>query len=118
VTTTPGIGTVQVDQAVLDHMSTMCIDTGQSLARGMAQVIDRVETLGGGGMAGTAYHALVGVSGQLDDGMRTILTALYDLAGKISNASQQYGVNDTQASTDLTKAASSFGGAVTSILHG
>jgi hypothetical protein len=70
-------------------------------------------------MAGSANNALQGVSVQLNDGLKKILNALDELAGKMSNASQQYGVNDEDAAQEIRAAAAATGdSSVISILRG
>ncbi|SIR64922.1 Proteins of 100 residues with WXG [Micromonospora avicenniae] len=100
-------------------MAQRCNDTGESLAQGMAQLIERIQTLGGGGMRGSANNALQDVSVQLNDGLRTIITALDELSGKMTNAATQYGVNDEDAATEIRNAAAETGDtSVMSILRG
>jgi uncharacterized protein YukE len=100
-------------------MAQKCEETGQSVATGMAQLIQRIETLSGVGMAGQANAALQDVSIQLNDGLKKIISALDELAGKISSASSQYGVNDQDAASEIRSAAAATGdGSVMSILRG
>jgi uncharacterized protein YukE len=100
-------------------MASKCEETGQSIARGMAQLIDRIQGLGGAGMAGSANAALQDVSVQLNEGLRTVLNALDELAGKMSSASSQYGVNDEDAAREIRAAAAATGDStVMSILRG
>ncbi|TDC26918.1 WXG100 family type VII secretion target [Micromonospora sp. 15K316] len=100
-------------------MAQRCNDTGESLAQGMAQLIERIQTLGGGGMRGSANNALQDVSVQLNDGLRTIITALDELSGKMTNAATQYGMNDEDAATEIRNAAAETGDtSVMSILRG
>jgi uncharacterized protein YukE len=100
-------------------MAGKCEQTGESVARGMAQLIDRIQMLSGGGMAGSANAALQDVSMQLNQGLRKIIMALDELAGKMSNASKQYGVNDQDAAQEIRSAAAATGDSnVISILRG
>jgi WXG100 family type VII secretion target len=113
------MGQVHATQDQLNAMAQRCEDTGQGLAQGMAQLIDRIQALGGGGMAGSANNALQGVSVQLNDGLTKIINALDELAGKMSNASKQYGVNDEDAAQEIRAAAASTGDSgVIGILRG
>ena len=113
------MGQVHATQEQLTAMAQRCEDTGQSVATGMAQLVDRIQTLGGGGLAGSANNALQGVSVQLNDGLKKILNALDELAGKMSNASQQYGVNDEDAAQEIRAAAAATGDSgVIGILRG
>lgn len=86
-------------------MAQQCEETGQELATGMAQLLDRIQGLSGSGMRGNANNALQSVSGELNHGLTTILNALDELAGKISNASTQYGVHDDDAAQEIRSAA-------------
>ena len=106
-------------QEQLNAMAQRCEETGESIASGMAQLIDRIQALSGGGMAGRANSALQDVSIQLNDGLRQILNALDELAGKMSSASSQYGVNDEDAANEIRQAAAATGdGSVMNILRG
>ncbi|WP_243709755.1 WXG100 family type VII secretion target [Micromonospora sp. 15K316] len=119
MTDTPGLGQVHATQEQLNAMAQRCNDTGESLAQGMAQLIERIQTLGGGGMRGSANNALQDVSVQLNDGLRTIITALDELSGKMTNAATQYGMNDEDAATEIRNAAAETGDtSVMSILRG
>jgi WXG100 family type VII secretion target len=113
------MGTVHATQDQLNAMAQKCENTGQSIASGMAQLIQRVEALSGGAMAGRANSALQDVSVQLNDGLTRIINALDELAGKMSNASRQFGVHDEDAATDIRNAAASTGDSgVMNILRG
>lgn len=101
VTTTPGVGQVHATQEQLNAMAQRCVDTGDQLAKGMQNLIERVQALSGTGMSGAANVALQNVSADLNDGLRTILNALSELAGKIGDASKQYGINDEEAAADI-----------------
>ncbi|MEU6203280.1 MULTISPECIES: WXG100 family type VII secretion target [Micromonospora] len=119
MTDTPGLGQVHATQEQLNAMAQRCNDTGEGLAQGMAQLIERIQTLGGGGMRGSANNALQDVSVQLNDGLRTIITALDELSGKMTNAATQYGMNDEDAATEIRNAAAETGDtSVMSILRG
>ncbi len=99
-------------------MAQRCQDTGAGLKDGMAQLVDRIQSLGGSGMRGSANNALQDVSVQLNDGLTKILTALDELSGKMSNASTQYGVNDEDAAQEIRSAAAAGDSSVVSILRG
>lgn len=90
-------------------MANKCMETRESIATGMAQLLDRIQGLSGSGMAGTANGALQNVSVQLNDGLTKILNALDDLAGKISNASKTFGVQDEDAAHEIQAAAAATG---------
>jgi WXG100 family type VII secretion target len=116
MTSTPGVGVVDLTPDQLTAMANRCEDTGQSLATGMAQLIQRIESMPG---AGAAFGALQTQSQTLNDGMRKIVNALDALAGKISNASGRFGVQDGDAAATINKAAMSTGDtSVMSILNG
>lgn len=93
-------------------MAQRCQDTGETLATGMAQLLDRIQSLSGGGMAGAANNALQSVSSELNSGLTTILRALDELSGKISNASTQYGLNDDESAQEIQAAAAATGNSV------
>jgi WXG100 family type VII secretion target len=113
------MGQVHATQGQLNAMAQKCEDTGESLARGMAQLIQRIESMNNRAFAGSANNAFQGVSAQLNDGLRQILNALDELAGKMSDASKQYGVGDEDAANEIRQAAASVGGgSVASILRG
>ncbi|WP_344131966.1 WXG100 family type VII secretion target [Luedemannella flava] len=119
MTTTPGVGSVHATQQQLTAMAQKCEETGQSLASGMAQLIQRIESLSGTAMAGAANNALQGASVQLNEGLKKILNALDELAGKMSNASSQFGVHDEDAANEIKAAAAATGdSSVMSILRG
>jgi WXG100 family type VII secretion target len=119
LTTTPGVGSVHATQQQLTAMANKCEETGQSLSRGMAQLIQRIESLSGTAMAGAANNALQGASVQLNEGLTKIINALDELAGKMSNASSQFGVHDEDAASEIKAAAAATGdGSVMSILRG
>src|SRR5262249_28254169 len=100
-------------------MAQKCEQTGQSLATGMAKLINQIESMNNRAFAGSANTAFQNVSAQLNEGLRTILNALDELAGKMSSASKQFGVQDEDAANAITKAASSVhSGSVSSILRG
>src|SRR5207253_1995899 len=101
LTDTPGMGTVHATQQQLNSMAQKCTETRDSIASGMAQLLDRIQGLSGGGMAGLANSALQGVSVQLNDGLSKVLNALDDLAGKMSDASTRYGVHDEDAAQEI-----------------
>jgi WXG100 family type VII secretion target len=105
LTGTPGVGQVHATQAQLNKMAQACEQTGQDVASGMANLLDRITGLSGTGMRGNANNALQSVSGELNHGLTTILNALDELAGKISNASTQYGVHDDDAAQEIRSAA-------------
>lgn len=91
-------------QEQLNAMAQRCVDTGDQLAKGMSSLIERIQALSGTGMSGAANAALQSVSADLNDGLRTILNALSELASKISDASTQYGSHDEEAATDIRNA--------------
>ncbi|MFC7548814.1 WXG100 family type VII secretion target [Plantactinospora sp. GCM10030261] len=100
---------LRATQEQLNHMAQRCHETGEGLATGMAQLLDRIQSLGGAGMRGSANNALQGVSAELNSGLTTILNALDELAGKISSASTQYGVQDEDAANEIRQAAEATG---------
>jgi len=113
------MGQVHATQEQLNAMAQRCEDTGQNVSTGMAQLLDRIQALGGSGMEGTANNALQGVSVQLNDGLKKIINALDELAGKMSSASKQYGVHDDDAAQEIRAAAAATGdGSVVGILRG
>lgn len=113
------MGTVHATQAQLNAMASRCEETGSSIATGMAQLIDRVQTLSGAGLAGQANVALQDVSGQLNEGLKKILDALGELAGKMTSAGTQYSVQDDDAAREIRDAASATGNNnVVTILRG
>jgi ESAT-6 family protein len=113
------MGKVHASQDQLNAMAQRCEDTGQHVATGMAQLLDRIQALGGGGMAGTANNALQDVSVQLNEGLKKIVSSLDELAGKMSNASRQLGTSDEEAAHDIRAAAAATGDStVVSILRG
>ena len=112
LTDTPGVGQVHATQEQLNAMAQRCQDTGEGLATGMAQLLDRIQSLSGGGMSGSANNALQTVSAELNSGLTTILNALDELSGKISNASSEYGVNDEDAAQEIRAAAEATGNSV------
>jgi WXG100 family type VII secretion target len=113
------MGQVHATQDQLNAMAQRCEDTGQNIATGMARLLDRIQSLSGGGLSGTANNALQDVSVQLNDGLTTIINALGELSGKMSNASAQFGANDEEAAQEIRAAAASTGdSAVISILRG
>jgi ESAT-6 family protein len=115
----PGIGQVNATQDQLFAMAQRCQDTGQGIAQGMAQLLDRIQTLGGSGLRGSANDALQGASVQLNDGLTTILNALDELSGKISDASTKFGVHDEDAANEIRNAAAATGNSsVINILRG
>ncbi|UWP80474.1 WXG100 family type VII secretion target [Dactylosporangium fulvum] len=109
MTDTPGVGTVHATQDQLNTMANKCMETRESIATGMAQLLDRINGLSGAGMSGAANNALQGSSAQLNQGLTKMLNALDDLAGKISNASSTFGVNDEDAANDIRAAAAATG---------
>jgi uncharacterized protein YukE len=110
---------VHATQQQLNAMAQKCEETGQSIASGMAQLLDRIQSLSGAGMAGSANAALQDVSIQLNEGLKKILNALDELAGKMSNASSQFGVHDQDAAQEIRAAAAATGdSSVISILSG
>jgi WXG100 family type VII secretion target len=119
VTTTPGAGQVHATQDQLNLMAQRCEDTGQELAQGMANLLDRVQALSGSGLSGSANSALQNVSHELNAGLTKVLNALDELAGKISSASSQYGVHDEDAAREIRAAAELTGNStVISALRG
>ena len=111
------MGQVHATQEQLNAMAQRCQDTGQGLAQGMAQLVDRIQSLGGSGMRGSANNALQDVSVQLNDGLSKILNALDELSGKMSSASQQYGVNDEDAAQEIRAAAAATGDSSVMSIH-
>jgi WXG100 family type VII secretion target len=111
-TGTPGVGQVHATQEQLNAMAQRCEDTGERLANGMAQLLNRITALSGSGMAGSANNALQGVSADLNNGLTKVLNALDTLAGKISSASTEYGVQDQDAARDIQQAAELTGNSV------
>lgn len=103
------MGQVHATQEQLTAMANRCSDTGQNISSGMNQLLGQIQGLSGGAFAGTANNALQDVSAQLNDGLNKIMQALAELGGKMSAASQTYGVNDEEAATNLRNAAASGG---------
>ena len=103
------MGQVHATQAQLNAMAQKCEQTGQSIASGMAQVLDRIQALSGSGMAGAANAALQDVAVRLNDGLKKVLNSLDELAGKMSSASAQYGVHDGDAAAEIRKAGDAVG---------
>jgi WXG100 family type VII secretion target len=119
LTGTPGVGQVHATQEQLNAMAQRCQDTGERLATGMAQLLNRITALSGSGLAGSANNALQSVSGDLNSGLTKILNALDGLSGKISDASTQFGVQDEDAATEIRNAAEMTGNsAVINALRG
>ncbi len=113
------MGQLHATQDQLNTMAQRCEETGQHIAGGMAKLLERIQSLGGGGFQGTANNALQDVSVQLNDGLTKIINALDELAGKMSSASKQYGVHDEDAAREIRNAAASTGdSSVISILRG
>lgn len=113
------MGNVHATQDQLTAMAQKCENTGESIAKGMAQLIQRIEALSGGGMAGRANAALQESSAQLNEGLRTIINALDELAGKMSDASSRFGVQDEDAAQEIRKAAAgTHDNSVMNILRG
>jgi uncharacterized protein YukE len=113
------MGTVHATQQQLNSMANKCMETRESIATGMAQLLDRIQGLSGGGMAGMANSALQGSSVQLNDGLTKVLNALDELAGKMSDASTQYGVHDEDAAHEIQSAAAATGNStVIGVLRG
>ncbi|WP_229071613.1 WXG100 family type VII secretion target [Actinoplanes sp. DH11] len=113
------MGQVHATQEQLNAMAQRCENTGQNIATGMAQLVSQIQGLSGGGMAGAANNALQDASSQLNSGLTKIINALDELAGKMSSASTQYGVNDEDAATEIRAAAASTGdSSVISVLRG
>lgn len=113
------MGQVHATQEQLNAMAQRCENTGQDISTGMARLLDRIQSLGGGGMAGLANNALQDVSVQLNDGLTKIINALDELAGKMSNASKQYGVHDEDAAKEIrAAAAATHDSSVIGILRG
>jgi WXG100 family type VII secretion target len=113
------LGQVHATQPQLNSMAQKCEQTGQSLSSGMAKLINQIESMNNRAFAGAANSAFQDVSSQLNEGLRTILNALDELAGKMSNASKQFGVQDDDAANTIRQAASSVhSGSVSSILRG
>jgi ESAT-6 family protein len=113
------MGQVHATQDQLNAMAQKCEQAGENISRGMAQLLDRIQSLSGGGMAGAANAALQDVSSQLNDGLTRVINALDELAGKMSNASKQYGVHDDDAAQEIRAAAQATGDkSVISILRG
>ena len=82
-------------------------------------MMDRVQTLGGTGLKGSANVALQDVSVQLNDGLTKILNALDELSGKISDASTKFGVQDEDAAKEIRSAAAATeNSGVISVLRG
>jgi WXG100 family type VII secretion target len=113
------MGTVHATQQQLNAMASKCEETGESIARGMAQLIETIQNLSGGGMAGRANAALQEVSAQLNDGLTRILNSLNELAGKMTDASAKFGAHDEDAAQEIRQAAAATGDtSVMSILRG
>ncbi|MEU4691055.1 WXG100 family type VII secretion target [Actinoplanes sp. NPDC023714] len=113
-----GFGQVHATQEQLTAMANRCGETGQSISQGMSRVMGEIQALSGGAFAGTANNALQDVSVQLNDGLSKIMSALDELAGKMSAASTTYGVNDEEAAQAIRSAGSGADGSVVSILRG
>lgn len=98
-------------------MARRCEETGASLAQGMSSLVQRIESMPG---AGAAHGALQTQSAHMSDGLRRILTALDELAGKIDRGAAHYGARDEDDAAEINKAAqmASHGqGGVYGILH-
>lgn len=98
-------------------MARRCEETGASLAQGMSQLIQRIESMPG---AGAAHSALQTQSMHLHDGLTTILRALDELAGKIDAGAAHFGNRDSDDAADINKAAqmaSQGQGGAYNILH-
>jgi WXG100 family type VII secretion target len=100
---------VHATQDQLNAMAKRCQETGEGLATGMAQLLDRIQSLSGRGMSGAANNALQSVSTELNSGLTKVINALDELSGKISNASSQYGVHDEDAAREIRAAAQATG---------
>jgi len=109
------MGQVHATQEQLTAMANRCADTGQNISSGMNQLLGQIQGLSGGAFAGTANNALQDVSAQLNDGLNKIMQALGELGGKMSAASQTYGVNDEEAAANLRNAAA--GGGDTAVMN-
>ncbi|GAA1626807.1 WXG100 family type VII secretion target [Actinoplanes couchii] len=112
------MGQVHATQEQLNTMAGRCADTGQNISRGMNQLLGQIQGLSGGAFAGTANNALQDVSIQLNDGLSKIMQALDELGGKMTAASQTYGVNDDEAAQTIRGAAAGGDSAVINALRG
>jgi uncharacterized protein YukE len=100
----------------LQRVTSQCQGTGDSLSRGMANLISEISSMPG---AGAAYQALQTQSANLDEGMRKILRALDELADKMGAASVDFSNDDQQFGDNITRAAQSVqGGSAYSALSG
>jgi WXG100 family type VII secretion target len=100
---------VHAAQPALDAMARRCDETGSSLASGMAQLMQRIESMNGGAFAGSANTAFQGVSGELNDGLTKILNALDRLGGQISAAGAQLANQDDAAAQQIRRAGAGTG---------
>lgn len=101
----------------LGILAKKCETTGENIAGGMNQLIQRIENLRGGGLVGATGTALGNASDQLNRGLTTILNALEELAGKINRAGSHYTLRDQDSARTITSAAGGDGG-VLNILQG
>lgn len=98
-------------------MARRCEETGASLAQGMSQLVQQIEGMQGAGAAHTAIQSQ-GVN--LSDGLKRILSALDELAGKIDRGAAHYGARDEDDAQDINRAAQAASqgqGGVYGILH-
>src|SRR4051812_5933962 len=95
------MGAVHATQDQMTTMAHRCDETAANLTRGMAQLVAGIQGLSGTGLQGQANNALQNTTQHLDHGMRTIVAALTELAGKMTNASNQFGGHDEDVASRI-----------------
>ena len=94
-------------------------NVGEGIAGQLTNLLYTIESEGGASLKGGGGTALQGVSAQLGEELKQILTALNTMASNVSAASADYGGGDAEAAREIQVVGNAFtpgGGSVVSAL--
>jgi uncharacterized protein YukE len=97
-------------------------NVGEGITAQLTNLLYTIESEGGAAFQGGGGKALQGVSAQLGDQLKQILTALNTMAGNVSAASADYGGTDAEAAREIQTVGNAFnpggGSVITALSNG
>ena len=113
------MATTKVTPEMLDHAASVATNAGESITASLTRLLNEIQ-----GQAalfqGSAGSAFQNVSAELGSELRSMLDALNQMAGNVSQSNKVFGSTDADAANEITKVAGNAPGAgsVASALRG
>lgn len=105
---------------MLNQAANKASQTGEAIALNLSRLLNEIE-MSAAGFKGGAGSMFQSTSAELGNELRTILSALNEMAGNIQGSNAAFGSSDQDASAEIAKVNSTYlpgAGSVTSALRG